>query len=246
MHKILIAEDELLLAAETERAVVRLGHLPVGPVQDCSQVRALLATNTIELVLMNVSVAGGCHGIATALHVCSLFATPILFLTTPSASSILQHIRAAQPAVFLVKPYTDSSLRAALELAMSKSQPAFLAQQRAVPTLPKAVPAGFSQFIFVRKGSEHVKLFLKDILYIESFQNYVRVYTDTDNFVVDSTLKNFGQKLPDYFLRTHRSYIVNLDNIKSYQESSVVLGRYQIPVSRSCQEELRIRINVLR
>ena len=100
----------------------------------------------------------------------------------------------------------------------------------------------FANYLFVRKGSGHVKVLLSDILYFEALQNYVRLHTVKEKFVFDSTLKELEQKLPGQFFKTHRSHIVNLDHVQAYEESSVLLGKDYVPVSRSCKEELKSRI----
>jgi len=103
----------------------------------------------------------------------------------------------------------------------------------------------FKDYLFVRKGSGHVKVLLSDILYFEALQNYVRLHTVRERFVFDSTLKELEQKLPDQFFKTHRSHIVNLDHVQAYEESSVLLGTEYVPVSRSCKDELKSRIHLV-
>ncbi|WP_426491344.1 LytR/AlgR family response regulator transcription factor [Hymenobacter sp. 102] len=252
MATILIVEDELLIAAEIERTLLRLGHVPLPPVESSDEALQVLATQPVELVLMDINIAGDCDGIAAALLVRRQFAVPVVFLTARSDSATLNRAKLAQPYGFLVKPFTDDSLRVQIELAL------FNAYQ-AGPVGPVLDPADagtevlgpaercpkFKDYLFVRKGSGHVKVLLGDILYFEALQNYVRLHTVRERFVFDSTLKELEQKLPDQFLKTHRSHIVNLDHVQAYEESSVLLGTEYVPVSRSCKDELKNRIHLL-
>ncbi|TGE06440.1 LytR/AlgR family response regulator transcription factor [Hymenobacter fodinae] len=252
MATILIVEDELLIAAEIERALVRLGHTPLPPVDNSDEALSVLATQPAELVLMDINIAGDCDGIAAALLVRRQFAVPVVFLTARSDSATLNRAKLAQPYGFLIKPFTDDSLRVQIELALFNAY-----QAGPVGPMLDTADAGsevlgaaercpkFKDYLFVRKGSGHVKVLLSDILYFEALQNYVRLHTVKENFVFDSTLKELEQKLPDQFFKTHRSHIVNLDHVQAYEESSVLLGKEYVPVSRSCKDELKRRIHLV-
>ena len=252
MATILIVEDELLIADEIERALIRLGHTPLEPIDNSDDALQVLAQQPVELVLMDINIAGDCDGNAAALLIRRQFAVPVVFLTARSDSATLNRAKLAQPYGYMVKPFTDDSLRAQLELALYNAYQAGpagpvadLAQAGtevlgAAERCPK-----FRDYLFVRKGSGHVKVLLGDILYFEALQNYVRMHTVRENFVFDSTLKDLEQKLPGQFFKTHRSHIVNLDHVLAYEDSSVQLGKDYVPVSRSCKDELKNRIHLV-
>lgn len=68
-------------------------------------------------------------------------------------------------------------------------------------------------------NSEIYKIPFKDILYIEKVnnQNYCTIYTNNSNYIINETIRNLEDKLPKCcFMKTHRSCIVNLNNIRSY------------------------------
>ena len=252
MATILIVEDELLIADEIERALIRLGHTPLEPVDNSDDGLQVLAQQPVELVLMDINIAGDCDGIAAALLVRRRFAVPVVFLTARSDSATLNRAKLAQPYGYLVKPFTDEGLRAQVELALYNAYQAGPAgpvaelAQAGTEVLGTAERcAKFRDYLFVRKGSGHVKVQLRDILYFEALQNFVRLHTVRENFVFDSTLKQLEQKLPGQFFKTHRSYVVNLDHVLAYEESSVLLGKDYVPVSRSCKEELKGRIHLV-
>ena len=252
MAAILFVEDELLIADEIQRALVRLGHSPLEPVDNNDAALRLLAAQPVELVLMDINLAGDCDGIAAALHIRRQFAVPVMFLTARADLATVNRAKLAQPYGYLLKPFTDDCLRVQVELALHQAY-----QAGPGGPLAEAAPAGtqvlgpaepcskFTDYLFVRKGAGHVKVLLRDIRYFEALQNYVRLHTVRENFVFDATLKELERKLPDQFFKTHRSYIVNLDHVQAYEESSVLLGPDYIPVSRSCKDELKRRIHLL-
>jgi len=97
-------------------------------------------------------------------------------------------------------------------------------------------------FIFLRVEYELVKVYLKNILYIEGFKDYVKVYvTNTDGYIKSlTTMKNLEEKLKTgAFMRVHRSFIVSLDKIDSVTKSTIRFGKILIPVSEQYREPFR-------
>ena len=61
----------------------------------------------------------------------------------------------------------------------------------------------------------------------------MKFVTEKDNFVVLATMKSFEKELPsERFLRTHKSYIVNLDKIERYNSKNIEIDKELLPLSR--------------
>ena len=252
MATILIVEDELLIAEEIRRMLLRLGHRPLEPVDNSEDAMQALAEHPVELVLMDINIAGDCDGIATALLVRRHYALPVVFLTARSDTPTLQRASIAQPYGYITKPFTEVSLRVQLELALLKAYelppPRLALADAATPPQPLARPDFASPSMFVRKGPKWVKVLYADILYFVSDQNYVRLHTATEKHTFDCTLKDLQPTLPPYFIRTHRSYLVNLNHVSAYEEGYVQLGKdggEAVPVSRTYKDELKARVNLM-
>ncbi len=96
--------------------------------------------------------------------------------------------------------------------------------------------------IFININRTHHKLMLKDILYIESLKDYVRIHTTQDRLVVKGNIGSFMKKLPpDRFVRIHRSYAIALAYIKSYNQSEIDINGNKLPVGTSYRDELKLR-----
>ena len=99
---------------------------------------------------------------------------------------------------------------------------------------------------FVKKGSMLVKVFLDNINYIQAMDNYVIIQTDSDQFVIHSTMKDIDSKLPsEKFLRVHRSYIIPIEKVNVLDENTVLIGEKTIPVGKSYKEAFMKRLNFL-
>lgn len=99
---------------------------------------------------------------------------------------------------------------------------------------------------FVKKGSMLVKVFLENINWIQAMDNYVIIATNSDQFVVHSTMKDIEMKLPgEKFLRVHRSYIIPIEKINVLDENTVLIGDKTIPVGKSYKDTFMNRLNFL-
>jgi DNA-binding LytR/AlgR family response regulator len=89
-------------------------------------------------------------------------------------------------------------------------------------------------YIYLKQDREMVKVFLNDILYIESLKDYVRVKTESRQIITYQKISYLEQKLPDSkFLRAHRSYIVSLDKISGFNSQGIYLNGINIPIGRN-------------
>ena len=90
--------------------------------------------------------------------------------------------------------------------------------------------------IFVKSGYRVEKIEYDHILYIENQKDYVKFYLDNEAEPISSlmNIQQLSQKLPEsLFMRVHRSFIVNLDKIKSVERNCIVFGKVYIPISDS-------------
>ncbi|WP_027419756.1 LytR/AlgR family response regulator transcription factor [Crocinitomix catalasitica] len=100
------------------------------------------------------------------------------------------------------------------------------------------------QFIFVKSGTELIKLNFSSILYIEAFADYVQIYTADKRFTVLSTMKSILLKLGETeFARVHRSFIVAINKIEAMNEDGLKIGEKTIKVSRKYKKELKERLS---
>jgi DNA-binding LytR/AlgR family response regulator len=94
-------------------------------------------------------------------------------------------------------------------------------------------------FLFIKSEYKLRRIKLDHILYIEGLKDYLKVYlADEDKPVLSlSSLKSILQKLPEkQFMRVHRSYIINLSQVKTIERGTVLYGDKHIPVSAQYKE----------
>jgi DNA-binding LytR/AlgR family response regulator len=88
-------------------------------------------------------------------------------------------------------------------------------------------------FVYFRADRKMVKVMLQDILYIESMKDYAKVVTTSGPIITKQSMTALEAMLPEHlFVRTHRSFIVSLQKIRSYTSEVVEIDRAEIPIGK--------------
>lgn len=96
-----------------------------------------------------------------------------------------------------------------------------------------------NDFIFVRSNRRMLKVDFSDILYVESYSDYIKIHLENETIVTRETISAIEAKLPKTkFIRIHRSYIVCLSKIQSFTNEEVTVNRKALPISRSYKKEV--------
>ncbi|MGP1991013.1 LytR/AlgR family response regulator transcription factor [Zobellia laminariae] len=137
---------------------------------------------------------------------------------------------------YLVKPipyqrFIKAVLRAK-EILTRKDLPATAAN-----VFPSNGDANESQkFIFVKSEHESVKINLDDIQYVQGLKDYLKIHVVGSNKAILTLLsfKDILEKLPqNQFVRVHKSFVVNVDFIKTIQRNRIVIDDIRIPIGES-------------
>ncbi len=105
--------------------------------------------------------------------------------------------------------------------------------------------------MFVKSDSKLLKVAYSEILYVEAFADYVKIWIGEEKRIVTlQTMKNMESGLPaDKFIRVHRSYIVAIDKIESLQNNAVTIMKKEIPVGKNYKDglmELISKMNLMK
>ncbi len=104
-------------------------------------------------------------------------------------------------------------------------------------------PLETSSFMFVRSDRRMIKIDFKSIIYIESFSDYIKIHLKNEDIVTRETISAIEAKLPNnQFLRIHRSYIISIAHINSFNNEHVVINHKALTISRSYKKEVLERL----
>jgi DNA-binding NarL/FixJ family response regulator len=116
--RILIVEDELLVASEIERTLTRLGYRIAGKARDAESALALLEKGTVDLALLDLNLHGPRDGVDLARLIRQRHHFPIVFLTAYCDRQTLDRLKDTRPDGYIVKPFNHGELLSAIELAL--------------------------------------------------------------------------------------------------------------------------------
>ncbi|MGQ1786587.1 MULTISPECIES: LytR/AlgR family response regulator transcription factor [unclassified Saccharicrinis] len=89
-------------------------------------------------------------------------------------------------------------------------------------------------YLQVKIEYKNVKIKIADILYLESMDNYVKIFTSGKYYMPHQNLKSIHKQLPqNLFLRVHKSYIVSKQHISRYTHKEIHINDVQIPIGRT-------------
>lgn len=101
-----------------------------------------------------------------------------------------------------------------------------------------------SLFLYFRADRKMVKIFFHEILFIESLKDYIKIVTTTKTIVTKYVLYTLEEMLPPgEFLRIHRSYIIAINKIDSYNAESVQIAKHEIPIGKIYKIDVIRRLN---
>jgi len=109
----------------------------------------------------------------------------------------------------------------------------FKAVQKLLPTEETPTKSTTEEAIFVKDGNSFVRIEPSKLLYLKSDSNYVQFVTENKKILGLANLKDLEKKLPNQFLRVHRSYIVNLSKVDRIDHQDIEIGDTLIPISNS-------------
>jgi len=102
------------------------------------------------------------------------------------------------------------------------------------------------EYFFIKKDSVLNKVVVEDILWIEALGDYITVHTKNQRFIIHATLKSVEAKLPaNKFVRVHRSFIIQIDNVKKVEDTTIYVNDTAIPVGALYKENFIKRLNPL-
>lgn len=103
-------------------------------------------------------------------------------------------------------------------------------------------PNNEPQFIYVKTTEGQLKVRFEDLMCCEATGNYVTFHLKNDKILSRLTLAEIEKSLPSFFLRTHRSYIVNMKLVDKAERHQLLIGIYSFPVSNTYLDHVLERL----
>lgn len=222
----IIVDDEPLALEVIERYVSNISELNL--IKTCSnalEAFEVLHTTQVDLIFLDISMPV----ISGIDFLRSLKNPPAVIITTAYPDFALQGYE-LDVIDYLVKPVSLERFMKAVNKVIEKIRNA---KPATTLSKPKA------DYMFVKADMKLVKIKFSDIDYIEGMKDYVKIYTKEKMIVTLMTMKWFEANLPqNEFVRIHKSYIVNVDAIKTIAGNEVEIMKNKLPIGSMYKENL--------
>lgn len=230
---ILLVEDDFLFALNVEILVTELGY-ELLPVQDSVQgAKRLLQDRKPDLAMVDYALNGDEVGTALIAELTTRD-IPYIFMTSNIDPHIYDEVHANLPSAFLIKPFNLLTLKSAIEMTLSRRG-----------SLDQENKKKEGEYIFVSKANALVKIFKRDIAYIEAEGNYCFLFVEGKRFVIKSSLRKLKNRLgEDMFVQCSRNHLVNFHYVTKvdYVAGELVLGEQKLPVGSIYRADLEKKI----
>jgi two-component system, LytTR family, response regulator LytT len=246
--KILIVEDESIVAKDIQSLLKQLGYLVTAIVNSGDKAVAEIEDRRPDLVLMDIMLKGKMSGIDAAGIIKDRFGLPVVFLTAYADDDTLEKAKITEPYGYIMKPFKEKELQTTIEMAIYKHEKDVQVKRERDLYYSIIENKESKDSIFVRADYRLNKVSFDDIFYVEALKDYVVINTSDNSYTTHTTMKEMVRILPPKdFVRIHRSFIVNLNKIYSIKYPDLVIeGKMKVlPIGGLYRKELYSRLNLI-
>lgn len=231
---VLIVDDEQLARELLAAFLMKTpGFSLAGAARNIRETEEILATKTIDLILLDIEMPGG----RGTDFMRSLTNPPLVIFTTAYKSYAIEGY-AFNPVDYLLKPISYASFSAAMQKARGRyeTEQKALAYDRSV-TDP-------TQYLTVREGHTTKKVAIDRITHITAMREYVCYHTDEGRTMELKSISKVTNELSEAgFVRIHRSYLVAKRAVQSFDAAKVVLfSGIELPIGKTFRKEVKIAL----
>ena len=212
MIRCMAIDDEPLAL---QQIVAYIGKVPflelAAQCQSALEARAFLEHDTVDAIFCDINMPD-LNGMD---FVKSLAAPPLIVFTTAYSEFAVEGFR-VNAVDYLLKPFGLQDFQRAAQRLQERLEGTRITEDS---TLPQA------ETLFLKTDHKIVNVNIPDIRYVEAMSEYLKVWLDSQPkpIVTLLSMKKMEESLPNYFMRIHRSYIINLTRIQEVNKNRVVL-----------------------
>jgi len=232
-YNCIIVEDEPIAAEVLEDYIRQVPFLKLKKIcSDAIYAMETLQNDPIDLIFLDIHLPKlkGLDFVKTLKH------PPRIIITSAYQEYALQGYE-LNVVDYLLKPVEFSRFLTAVNKLKQQDN------NKANQPIPLA--ADDRAHLFFNVNKKHVKIYLDDILYIESLREYVKITTRDKAILTKIQLGEIEEMLAtNNFLRVHRSFIVSKNKIESFSPSEIEINGTQIPVGRNYKELVMANLQI--
>ncbi|WP_109301055.1 LytTR family DNA-binding domain-containing protein [Aquimarina sp. AU474] len=228
----IIADDEPIARQILENYIQSIPNLElVASCKNAFEVMEILQKETVDILFLDINMPK-----LSGLSLLKTLQTkPNVIITTAYPEHAVEGF-ALSVTDYLLKPFSlERFIQAVLKVQQNKE----VVRQEITTIEEKEV----IKSIFIKSDKKILKLNFDDIFYVEAYGNYIKIYTD-NMVLTPQTLSDFLSKIPDSFLRIHKSFVINFDHLKLIDGNQIILqNETKLPIGKSYRKDVLDKIS---
>lgn len=218
--KCIVLDDEPFACNLLEDFIAKVDFLELsGKFMSAIDALNFLASNYIDLIFLDIQMPE-MNGIDFLNYMNKI---PKVIFTTASENYAVKSYE-FDAIDYLLKPFTFARFLKAVEKLTSRFELTDTQEQKLSAKI---------DYVFLHDGGKSVKLLLKDIFLIKGLGDYIQIRTSGKNYIIKENLKKIESLLEGRgFIRVHKSYIISIEKIESFDNHFILIQKEEIPIGR--------------
>jgi len=228
MYKILIIEDEVIIAEAISSMIFELGHQVVYMAKEYNEAIEKINQLDFDLALVDINLDSKMDGIKIAKKLNNLNKN-FIFLSSYYDKDTINIAKQTNPDSYIIKPANKQELFTNIEIVMAKR---------------KVNNSNTSSLLKIKDGHKTHLINQNDINLIKADRIYLEIHLEDKVILQRCSFNDFLNKIDkNLFCRVHRSYIINLKKVNSVASNYVLINNDKIPISLSYKKEFIFKFN---
>ena len=244
-YKILIVEDEILVATDIQESLESLGYTVMGMVDTGLKAIDAVEKHLPDLILMDINLKGEMTGIEAAKIISKDSDVPIIYLTANADIDTVNKAKVALPYGYIIKPFTDKDLQTNIEIAIFKfaSDLKLKMESEQFNTFFDLKDHEKNQIIVhANKGLE--KINIKDVYFIEKDNRQTIIHLADDEVITDRSFSELTGLFPQkYFIQVSKYFVINALKVFAVKYPEIIMADKMTVIS--VDEEYREMIKTI-
>ena len=232
----LVIDDELPAIDVLKKHIAGVEVLELaGTCNNAIVAHSFLQSNTVDLLFLDIQMP---HILGTNF-IRTLKNPPKVIFTTAYRKYAIEGFE-LDAVDYLLKPIGFDRFLTAVNKILQLN----LQINTSIPIITENLPEHAQPFMYFRTDRKMTKVLFNDILYIEGLRDYIRIFTVSKTIVTKHLLASLEEMLPaDAFIRIHRSYIVSISKIDSYNTDTIEICKKELPIGRLFKHDVTKLLN---
>lgn len=224
--KCIVVDDEPLAREGMRIDITEYSGLElVGMFESAIQANNFLQKNEVDLMFLDIQMPE-----MTGFEFLKMLKNPPLVILTTAYPQFALDSYEFDVIDYLVKPIRMERFIK----AVNKAEEIFAAKRSGVSHLESIT----DDYIYIKAERKYVKILFKEIVYIEGLKDYVIIHTTKEKHMTAMNVKTIYNQLPqEVFARINKSYVININHIKSIDNDFVQVEGHELPIGRTFKDD---------